>query len=246
MRNLASLGVVLLFFAVTNGPARADCAKKHIYLMLAHDAARHMNVYGADGDHDMARAAMSEGTHWYNMAETEPCGGQSLADDNLEISLQYVFDADTRRGVQIRQQAEAQQAYLRQQQHAANVAAAWAKKQAEAQQAYLRQPQHAANVAAAWAKKHPSKWALAHPASTLKAVEPDTPLLARQYGISGTVQVEVWLDEGGRVTNAVILSSPSPVLNEAALTAARNSTFRPEIKNGKPIAAKYLFTVDFQ
>ncbi|MDP9025404.1 MAG: energy transducer TonB, partial [Candidatus Eremiobacteraeota bacterium] len=190
----------------------------------------HMNVYGATGDHDMARAAMNDGTHWFNMAQTEPCGRQSIADDNLEISLQYIFDADTRRGVQIHQ---------------------W--------EAYERQQQHAANVAAAWAKKHPSKWVLAHPGQTpnpyaahpnqparlVTAVGPDTPPLAQQQGISGTVQVEVSLDESGHVTNAAILSSPSPILNEAALTAARKSTFRPEIKNGKPVGGKYVFAVDF-
>jgi TonB family protein len=198
--------------------------------MLSREAAQHMNVYATERNHDMARAAMSEGTHWFKMAETEPCSSQSLGDESLEISLQHIFDADTRRGAQILQQQED-----------------------------ARKRQHAANVAAAWAKKHPSKWAVAHPGQTpgpyadhpnqpprtIKAVEPDTPALAQQQGIGGLVQVEVTLDENGKVVNAVVLSSPSQVLNDAALIAARNSIFRPEIKNGRPIPGKYVFSVEF-
>ncbi|MBV8369236.1 MAG: energy transducer TonB [Candidatus Eremiobacteraeota bacterium] len=83
------------------------------------------------------------------------------------------------------------------------------------------------------------------PATTLRAVEPDTPPMAQQQGISGQVQVIVALDEGSHITSVSIGSSPSAVLNQAALSAARQSTFQTEIKDCKPIAARYLFTVDF-
>ncbi|HEY0613206.1 MAG TPA: energy transducer TonB [Candidatus Elarobacter sp.] len=83
------------------------------------------------------------------------------------------------------------------------------------------------------------------PATTIRAVEPDTPALAQQQGISGTVQVIVSLDATSRVTSTRVQSSPSSVLNSAALSAARQSTFQTEIRDCKPIAADYIFTVDF-
>jgi TonB family protein len=76
-------------------------------------------------------------------------------------------------------------------------------------------------------------------------MEPDTPPLAQQQGISGVVQVVVSLDATSQVTNAKIQSSPSAILNNAALSAARQSTFQTQIVNCKPIAADYIFSVDF-
>lgn len=231
MRSRVFLSVVLLSFIVTTEPAWADCAKRHIYLSLAADAAHHMQVYSSEGDDNMRLAAKSEGRHWYNMAQTEQCSRSSLAHDALDDRVDRIlFAGQIRRGEQVLHE-----------------------------QALERQRQHAANVAAAWAKKHPSKWTLANPGRTpnpyaahpnqparvLKAVEPDTPRVAYEQRIQGTVQVVVSLDEKGQVVDAVIQWSPSPILNEAALAAARKSTFRPEIKNGKPIATKYIFSVDF-
>ncbi len=83
------------------------------------------------------------------------------------------------------------------------------------------------------------------PATTLHAIEPDTPAVAQQHGISGQVQVIVALDEQSHVLSTSIGSSPSAVLNQAALQAAQQSTFRTEIRDCKPIASRYLFTVDF-
>jgi TonB family protein len=83
------------------------------------------------------------------------------------------------------------------------------------------------------------------PATTLRALEPDTPQLAAQQGISGTVQVVVSLDAQSRVVGTRVQSSPSAVLNAAALAAARGSQFRTEIRNCEPVAADYLFSVDF-
>lgn len=82
-------------------------------------------------------------------------------------------------------------------------------------------------------------------AATLHAVEPDTPPLAQQQGISGTVQVVVSLDATSHVTSTKVQSSPSAILNNAALSAARQSTFQTQIVNCKPIAADYIFSVEF-
>ncbi|MDQ6943481.1 MAG: energy transducer TonB [Candidatus Eremiobacteraeota bacterium] len=82
-------------------------------------------------------------------------------------------------------------------------------------------------------------------ATTLRALEPETPALAQQQGISGIVQVVVSLDAQSRVVGTRIQSSPSAVLNLAALGAARGSQFRTEVKNCEPVAADYVFSVDF-
>ena len=83
------------------------------------------------------------------------------------------------------------------------------------------------------------------PATTIHAVEPDTPAMAQQQGIQGTVQVIVSLDQNSHVTATRVQSSPSAILNSAALSAARQSTFQTEVRDCKPIAADYIFSVDF-
>jgi TonB family protein len=82
-------------------------------------------------------------------------------------------------------------------------------------------------------------------AATLDAVAPDTPPIAAQQGISGDVTVLVSLDAQSHVTGARIMRSPSALLNDAALRAARASTFRTEIRDCRPVAADYAFIVEF-
>jgi outer membrane biosynthesis protein TonB len=83
------------------------------------------------------------------------------------------------------------------------------------------------------------------PAVTVRAAEPDTPALAQQQGISGTVQIVVSLDVQSRIVATRVASSPSGLLNAAALAAARGSQFRTGIHNCEPVAADYIFSVEF-
>jgi TonB family protein len=83
-------------------------------------------------------------------------------------------------------------------------------------------------------------------AMTVHPVEPATPPMAKQQGITGTVQVVVSLDENSQVVGARIQSSPSAILNAAALAAVRASTFQTEIRDCRPLARDYIYTVDFQ
>ena len=83
------------------------------------------------------------------------------------------------------------------------------------------------------------------PPSTVRAVEPDMPAMAQQQGITGDVTVDVSLDEASHIVGANVESSPSKILNAAALSAARQSTFQTEIRDCKPIAATYRFVVTF-
>jgi len=90
--------------------------------------------------------------------------------------------------------------------------------------------------------------ACAHPnvaASTIEAASVDTPSLAQQNGISGVVDVIVRLDEHSHIVAARIAHTPSALLNDAALRAARTSTFRTEVRDCLPVAAEYVFSVEF-
>jgi outer membrane biosynthesis protein TonB len=81
--------------------------------------------------------------------------------------------------------------------------------------------------------------------STLVAAPPETPEIAREQGISGTVIVEVRLDAGSHIVGTSVREGP-PALRSAALAAARQSTFQTEIRDCKPLGASYLYVVEFQ
>lgn len=61
-----------------------------------------------------------------------------------------------------------------------------------------------------------------------------TPQIAQQQGIVGDVVVRVLLDRFGGVVSVSIWSSPSAILNQAALSAARASTYAPGLTNCTP------------
>ena len=83
-------------------------------------------------------------------------------------------------------------------------------------------------------------------AQTTRAVEPDYPDLARQQGAVGTVQVKVSLNATGGVTSTSIYKSAGNAqLDKAALSAARASTYSPEIEDCQATAGTYLFRADF-
>jgi protein TonB len=70
----------------------------------------------------------------------------------------------------------------------------------------------------------------------VRMVHPEYPALARQAGVSGVVWVRVLLDREGRVRDAILDPKGGvPMLNEAALAAARQWVFEPALSNGKPV-----------
>jgi TonB family protein len=81
-------------------------------------------------------------------------------------------------------------------------------------------------------------------ATVMHAARADTPAMAQQQGITGTVRVFVSLDERGSIISSRILSSPSAILNNAALATARASTYRGAVFRCKPIPSGYVFAVD--
>ena len=84
-------------------------------------------------------------------------------------------------------------------------------------------------------------------ATTTNPVTPDTPEMAKQQGATGTVQVKVSLDPAGHVVGAsVYKSSGSALLDQAAVQAAKQSSYAPEIDNCAKVAGDYIFRADFE
>ena len=83
-------------------------------------------------------------------------------------------------------------------------------------------------------------------ATTTNAAPPDYPDIARQQGAVGTTKVKVTLDAAGHVLDAsVAKSAGNASLDQAAVKAARASTFAPEVVNCVKTAGSYLFSADF-
>jgi TonB family protein len=79
-----------------------------------------------------------------------------------------------------------------------------------------------------------------------RVVEPDYPKSAREQGVTGTVLVRVSLDpSGGVMSTSIYKSSGNAELDQAALAAAHESTYSPEIEDCQPVRGTYLFRASF-
>ncbi len=75
---------------------------------------------------------------------------------------------------------------------------------------------------------------------------PDIAPQARASGTSGTALVSVQLDPGGQVTNAsVTQSTGNSSLDLVAVSMARDARYAPALRDCKPIASAYTFSVKF-
>jgi TonB family protein len=83
------------------------------------------------------------------------------------------------------------------------------------------------------------------PPTVLHAAEPSTPLAAMQNRVNGVVDVLVSLDAEGRVVDATVTRSPSPLVNDASIAAARQSRYQPALHDCKPAPSKYTFSVEY-
>jgi TonB family protein len=83
------------------------------------------------------------------------------------------------------------------------------------------------------------------PTVVWQAVEPDSPVLAQQQRVHGTVRVRVMLDAASHVVGASVIESPSAMLNAAAVAAARRSVYLTARHECKPVPSEYVFAVDF-
>lgn len=72
------------------------------------------------------------------------------------------------------------------------------------------------------------------PPALISVPAPAYPEMARQAGLEGVVALKVLVGKDGRVKEAVVTSG-APLLNEAALEAARQAIFRPALEQKHPV-----------
>ena len=80
-----------------------------------------------------------------------------------------------------------------------------------------------------------------------KAISKPTPAyppIARAARASGTVTVQILVDEGGRVISANAVSG-HPLLQQAAVAAARQARFSPTLLSGQPVKVSGVITYNF-
>jgi protein TonB len=74
--------------------------------------------------------------------------------------------------------------------------------------------------------------------------EPPYPALAKAARASGTVTVQVTVDEMGHVVSAAAVSG-HPLLRAAAVEAARKARFAPTLLSGEPVRVSGVLTYNF-
>jgi TonB family protein len=85
-----------------------------------------------------------------------------------------------------------------------------------------------------------------HQATVTMAVSPDYPMIARESGVSGTVMVDIALDEQGHIIDASIYSgSGYGPLDVAAVKAAQKSSYAGAVSYCQMVRGEYLFTATF-
>lgn len=74
---------------------------------------------------------------------------------------------------------------------------------------------------------------------------PEYPRLAREAGIEGLVVVRALVDRDGRVKETLIGKGAHELLDQAALAAAMECTFKPAIQNKNPVAVWVAIPFNF-
>jgi TonB family protein len=70
----------------------------------------------------------------------------------------------------------------------------------------------------------------------IKKVQPKYPAAASKDSIEGAVWLKLWIDETGTVAQVNIVKSNAEGFDEPAIAAAKQWTFKPAMKDGKPVA----------
>ena len=74
--------------------------------------------------------------------------------------------------------------------------------------------------------------------------QPAYPPIAKAARASGTVTVQILVDEQGRVVSATAVSG-HPLLQQAAVSAARQARFSPTLLSGQPVKVSGVITYNF-
>jgi TonB family protein len=77
--------------------------------------------------------------------------------------------------------------------------------------------------------------------------KPEYPQLARRLRVQGDVVMWLSVDETGKVTAVELVKALGRGgVDEAAMAAARTARFKPAIRNGTPVASRYLLVIPFR
>lgn len=74
--------------------------------------------------------------------------------------------------------------------------------------------------------------------------KPAYPAIAKAANASGTVNVQVLVDENGNVLSAHAVSG-HPLLKQSAVAAARGAKFRPTLLSGQPVKVSGIIVYNF-
>lgn len=80
----------------------------------------------------------------------------------------------------------------------------------------------------------------------LREIVPDYPYDADRQRLSGQVRVQLKLEADGRISDLEIASATPPgVFDASALKALRTARFAPAQKNGRPVRARVVITIEY-
>ena len=88
--------------------------------------------------------------------------------------------------------------------------------------------------------------AIENPIQVLKLATPEYPEIAYRMGLNGKVVVEVTVDQQGKPIQAIIAKSSSDVFNDASISAAMKSTYKPAMMSTGPVTAKVYVPFTFK
>lgn len=84
------------------------------------------------------------------------------------------------------------------------------------------------------------------PPVALAKISPKYPEIAQEAGIEGTVVVQAFIDEKGRVKETIVLKGiPNTGLDEAAVEAVRATRFRPAKQRERPVGVWISIPIHF-
>ncbi|HXT51020.1 MAG TPA: TonB family protein [Thermoanaerobaculia bacterium] len=77
--------------------------------------------------------------------------------------------------------------------------------------------------------------------------KPEYPAVARRLRVEGDVTMRLSVDATGKVTDVELVSGLGRGgIDEVAMAAARTARFRPAMRNGTPVASRYLLVIPFR
>jgi protein TonB len=87
---------------------------------------------------------------------------------------------------------------------------------------------------------------LVSPPEPIHREEPEYTAAARTAGVEGTVLLSVTIGENGTVSDAKVVRGIDPALDSKAMECVRKWTFRPAMKDGKPVSAAANIEMNFR